>query len=73
MTLGTAIAIVVGLIVYVALVPNPRDLPDLLHTIARVKPAFFSGVPTLYTAILNHPQVRAGKIAGVAAGWDDDR
>jgi long-chain acyl-CoA synthetase len=45
-----------------SLVPNPRDINDLLKTIASVKPAFFNGVPTLYTAILNHPQVRAGKI-----------
>ena len=28
-----------------ALVPNPRDLGDLLATIRRVKPAFFNGVP----------------------------
>jgi long-chain acyl-CoA synthetase len=45
-----------------SLVPNPRDLPDLLKTIRQVKPAFFNGVPTLYTAILNHPDVRAGKV-----------
>jgi long-chain acyl-CoA synthetase len=45
-----------------SLVPNPRDLNDLLATIKRVKPAFFNGVPTLYTAILNHPSVRAGKV-----------
>lgn len=45
-----------------SLVPNPRDINDLLKTIQRVKPAFFNGVPTLYTAILNHPDVRAGKI-----------
>jgi long-chain acyl-CoA synthetase len=45
-----------------ALVPNPRDLPDLLATIARTKPAFFNGVPTLYVALLNHPDVQAGKI-----------
>jgi long-chain acyl-CoA synthetase len=44
-----------------ALVPNPRDIGDLLATIRRVKPAFFNGVPTLYTAILNHPDVRAGR------------
>ena len=37
-----------------ALVPNPRDLPDLLATIRRVKPAFFCAVPTLYVALLNH-------------------
>ena len=46
----------------VSLVPNPRDIDDLLKTIHSVKPAFFNGVPTLYTAILNHPKVRAGKI-----------
>ncbi len=45
-----------------ALVPNPRDLADLIATIERVKPAFFNGVPTLYTALLNHPDVRAGTV-----------
>ncbi len=44
-----------------SLVPNPRDIGDLLKTIRQVKPAFFNGVPTLYTAILNHPEVQAGK------------
>jgi long-chain acyl-CoA synthetase len=46
----------------VALVPNPRDLADLLATIRRVKPAFFNGVPTLYIALLNHPDVQSGKL-----------
>jgi long-chain acyl-CoA synthetase len=46
----------------VALVPNPRDIDDLLATIKRVRPAFFNGVPTLFNAILNHPDVRAGKV-----------
>ncbi len=46
----------------VSLVPNPRDIGDLLKTIKQVKPAFFNGVPTLYTAILNHPDVRNGRI-----------
>jgi long-chain acyl-CoA synthetase len=45
-----------------SLVPNPRDLADLLATIRRVKPAFFNGVPTLYVALLNHPDVQSGKI-----------
>ena len=47
----------------VALVPNPRDIDDLLKTIAQVQPAFFNGVPTLYAAILNHPAVRAGRVS----------
>ena len=46
----------------VALVPNPRDMPDLLKTINRVKPAFICAVPTLLNGIMNHPLTRAGKI-----------
>jgi long-chain acyl-CoA synthetase len=45
-----------------ALVPNPRDLADLIATIRRVRPAFFNGVPTLYAGLLNRPEVRAGRI-----------
>jgi long-chain acyl-CoA synthetase len=44
-----------------ALVPNPRDIGDLLKTIRQVRPTFFNGIPTLYAAILNHPDVRSGK------------
>ena len=46
----------------VSLVPNPRDIPDLLATIRKVRPAFFNGVPTLYVALLNHPDVQKGKV-----------
>ena len=45
-----------------SLIPNPRDINDLLKTIKQVKPGFFNGVPTLYNAMLNHPDVRAGKV-----------
>jgi long-chain acyl-CoA synthetase len=45
-----------------ALVPNPRDLNDLLATLRRVKPTFFNAVPTLYIALLNHPDVQRHKI-----------
>jgi long-chain acyl-CoA synthetase len=47
----------------IALVPNPRDIPDLLATIKRVKPLFFTGVPTLYVALLNHPDVQRGAVS----------
>jgi long-chain acyl-CoA synthetase len=46
----------------ISLVPNPRDINDLLKTIRQVRPAFFNGIPTLYNAILNHPDVAHGKI-----------
>jgi long-chain acyl-CoA synthetase len=45
-----------------ALVPNPRDLDDLLDTIKKTRPAAFSGVPTLFNALLHHPRVQAGKV-----------
>jgi len=45
-----------------ALVPNPRDLSDVLATIRRVKPAFFNGVPALYVALLNHEDVQRKQV-----------
>ena len=46
----------------IALVPNPRDLSDLIATVKRVKPTFFTGVPTLFVGLLNHPDVQARKV-----------
>lgn len=45
-----------------ALVPNPRDLDDLLNTIERIKPTLFMGVPALFIAVLNHPRVKARRV-----------
>ncbi len=44
------------------LVPNPRDLNDLVKSIQRDRPALLCGVPTLFNALLNHPDVQAGKV-----------
>jgi long-chain acyl-CoA synthetase len=44
------------------LVPNPRDLDDLIDTVRRTRPAFVPGVPTLFNALLNHPDVQADKV-----------
>jgi long-chain acyl-CoA synthetase len=43
------------------MVPNPRDLPDVLESIQKYKATIFPGVPTMYNAINNHPEVKAGK------------
>lgn len=43
------------------LVPNPRDLNDLVASFDKFQPGVFAGVPTLYNALLNHPKVRSGK------------
>jgi long-chain acyl-CoA synthetase len=45
-----------------ALVPNPRDLDDMVATIGKVRPAFLPGVPTLFIALLNHRTVLAGQV-----------
>ena len=45
-----------------ALIPNPRDLDDLLATIQKVQPAFLPGVPTLFNALLDHPKVKSGQV-----------
>jgi long-chain acyl-CoA synthetase len=41
-----------------ALVPNPRDIDDLLKTITAVRPTLFSAVPALFIGLLNHPKVK---------------
>jgi long-chain acyl-CoA synthetase len=43
------------------LIPNPREFIHLLSVINTHKPTLFPGVPTLYTAINNHADVKAGK------------
>lgn len=43
------------------MVPNPRDLKDVLTSIQKYKTTVFPGVPTMYNAINNHPDVVAGK------------
>lgn len=45
-----------------ALIPNPRDLDDVLGTIQKVRPAFLPGVPTLFNALLDHPKVKSGQV-----------
>jgi len=44
------------------MVPNPRDMEDVLQSIAKYRPTIYPGVPTMYNAINNHPDVKAGKV-----------
>jgi long-chain acyl-CoA synthetase len=43
------------------MVPNAKDLHDDLENIKKYRPTIFPGVPTLYNAINNHEDVKAGK------------
>ncbi len=45
-----------------AIVANPRDLDDVIYTIKKVRPASMPGVPTLFINLMEHPEVKAGKV-----------
>jgi long-chain acyl-CoA synthetase len=45
----------------IVLVPNPRDIDDVIATIEKTRPEVLAGVPTLFIAMLNHPKVVARK------------
>lgn len=46
----------------IALIPNPREIRDLLKEIIAVRPSFICTVPTLLNGIMNHPMAREGKV-----------
>ncbi len=46
----------------VVLVPNPRDIDDVLGNIETFRATLFPGVPALYNAINNHPKAQSGEI-----------
>jgi long-chain acyl-CoA synthetase len=59
MIAGLNLALCVG--ASLVMVPNARDLKDVLQNISKYKATVFPGVPLLYNAINNHPDVKAGK------------
>jgi len=43
------------------MVPDPRDMTDVLENATKYKATFYPGVPAMYNAINNHPDVLSGK------------
>jgi long-chain acyl-CoA synthetase len=43
-------------------IPNPRDIDDLVATLRKERPAVLHGVPTLFNALIDHPDVISGKV-----------
>jgi long-chain acyl-CoA synthetase len=43
------------------MIPNPRDIKDVLDSIQKYKASIYPGVPTMYNAINNNPDVIARK------------
>ncbi len=48
-----------------ALVPNPRDIPAVMGTIAKHRATLFPAVPAMYAAIINHPKVKSFDLSSV--------
>ncbi len=40
------------------LVPDPRDIKDVIHTIQSCKPTIYPGVPMIYNSIIHYPNIR---------------
>jgi long-chain acyl-CoA synthetase len=61
---GMVCGMLLGLALRAALVviPNPRDISDLLAAIQVHRVTYFPAAPTLYNAINNHAEVNAGKV-----------
>jgi long-chain acyl-CoA synthetase len=57
----TAMIFSVAIAGTMVIIPNPRDQKDLLGSINKYKPGIFPGVPAMYNAINNNPDVAAGK------------
>jgi long-chain acyl-CoA synthetase len=60
MVVGMLVAIQLG--ASLVMIPSPRDTDEILSNIQKYKPTLFPGVPNLYQAINQHPDVIAGKV-----------
>lgn len=60
---GLIVALSLGVLIGATcvLIPDPRDQGDVLGSINKYKPSVFPGVPSMYIAINNNPDVAEGK------------
>ncbi len=49
------------------LIPDPRDLEDVLKNITKHKPTFYPGVPAMYVAINNYPDLSKYDVGSIKA------
>jgi long-chain acyl-CoA synthetase len=59
MVVGMSVSILLG--AKMILIPDPRNLPDVLANIETYHVTFFPGVPTIYALINQNAEVQAGK------------
>ena len=61
--LVAVLSVAVHLGAQIALVPNARDIDDVVDVIDSFKPTLFHGVPALYNAINHHPKITSGEVS----------
>ena len=61
MNLGTLIAAAL------LLIPDPRDMEDVLKSITKHRPTFYPGVPAMYVAINNYPDLSKYDVTSIKA------
>jgi long-chain acyl-CoA synthetase len=49
------------------LVPDPRDTSDIVNTIDKHRPTYFPGVPAMYVAINNYPELEKYNLDSIKA------
>jgi long-chain acyl-CoA synthetase len=49
------------------LIPDPRDLEDVLKSITKHKPTLYPGVPAMYVAINNYPELSKYDVTSIKA------
>jgi len=49
------------------LIPDPRDLEDVLKSISKHKPTLYPGVPAMYVAINNYPDLSKYDVSSIKA------
>ncbi|MCU0512886.1 MAG: AMP-binding protein [Anaerolineae bacterium] len=47
----------------IVLIPNPRDIDEVVDIIGFYQPNVFMGVPALFNAISNHARIKAGEVS----------
>ncbi len=57
----TAMILPISVAATMVVIPDPRNLKDVIGSIQEYGASFFPGVPAMYVAINNHPDVIAGK------------
>lgn len=65
MTVGMLLTIYTG--GQLVLIPDPRQTAHILEVIHREKITLYPGIPTMYTAIINHPKVQEYDLRSVKA------